>query len=1014
MRHPLLVLLLVALPASAHHADDIFTAPGDPAGTIATPFAPAGDCLACHANVDAPDRVAPGDGWLGSMKANSFRDPLFQAALTIANQDFLESGTFCLRCHAPVGWIANEASPADGSGMTEDARRDGVSCAFCHRLDDGDDRDVPGPLVGNGAYYLFDDAAYRSTRHDTQPPHAGGHGKHLSSSWTCAGCHSLTNPVRSFVDPEAPERELGPAFPALRTFEEWRDSDFAREGVECQTCHMPRAPGRLASDPEARLRPDVATHDFAGGNAWGALLLDAAYPGERPEAYAAAYDAAVASLRRAAGLRIDGLPAVLDADGPTPLRVRVENRAGHKLPTGYANLRRVWLEVSARLDDDEPFFLSGRWDPQTASPVPSPDLRTYEARAGVAGEGPGFHFILNDAIYLDTRLPPRGLRAQPDTRPVGRDYALPDGTQRHWDEAPYVLPAPPARRGVVTVTARLLYQSVTPEYVAFLRDENVLDGLGQRLHALWQQTGRAAPIEMARAEARVLVEDTPAGDEVCNGADDDRDGVADEGFGEVSCGDGACARTMAACRDGALRACEPGAPGREICDGEDDDCDGAVDEQVPDQVCGRGRCRRVVAGCAGECEPGAPAAEACNGDDDDCDGVIDEALGEVTCGRGACRVTLPACRGGAMRPCEPAAPDVEVCNDVDDDCDGTVDEDAVTACERGVCRWTIARCGAECAAAPPDLAQPEVCNGVDDDCDGVTDEDTGAAACGEGACRREVPACAACVPGEPEDEVCNGADDDCDGATDEGQGTIACGEGACRREVDGCATCAPGPPADEACNGIDDDCDTEVDEEQGETECGVGACARAVAACGEGAPLPCVPGTPGAEVCNGADDDCDGATDEGAGTAACGTGACRREVPACAACVPGAPVIEACNGADDDCDGATDERLGDVTCGTGACARTVPACRDGALVECVAGAPGAEVCDGRDGDCDERTDEGCTADGGRPDAGGAADAGEARGGGGGGCRAVQGGAGGGLLLLPLAVRFVRRRRRSHL
>jgi len=69
----------------------------------------------------------------------------------------------------------------------------------------------------------------------------------------------------------------------------------------------------------------------------------------------------------------------------------------------------------------------------------------------------------------------------------------------------------------------------------------------------------------------------PGATEICNGLDDDCDAAIDEGLGTVSCGVGACMRTVDACVDGAAQTCVPGAPAAETCNGIDDDCDGVVD-----------------------------------------------------------------------------------------------------------------------------------------------------------------------------------------------------------------------------------------------------------------------------------------------------------------------------------------------------------------------------------------------------------------------------------------------------
>ncbi|HYC00120.1 MAG TPA: MopE-related protein [Candidatus Limnocylindrales bacterium] len=181
--------------------------------------------------------------------------------------------------------------------------------------------------------------------------------------------------------------------------------------------------------------------------------------------------------------------------------------------------------------------------------------------------------------------------------------------------------------------------------------------------------------------------------ETCNGVDDDCDTEVDEDLGTVTCGVGACFRSVSACTDGEPTVCQPGSPAAESCNNADDDCDGAVDENVTQSCasdCGPGTAT-CSAGIFGECVGRAPQEETCNGVDDDCDTEVDEDLGTVTCGVGACFRSVSACTDGEPTVCQPGSPAAESCNNADDDCDGAVDENVTQSCE-GECGTGIATC----------------------------------------------------------------------------------------------------------------------------------------------------------------------------------------------------------------------------------------------------------------------------------------------------------------------------------
>ncbi|MEM1028865.1 MAG: MopE-related protein [Myxococcota bacterium] len=215
------------------------------------------------------------------------------------------------------------------------------------------------------------------------------------------------------------------------------------------------------------------------------------------------------------------------------------------------------------------------------------------------------------------------------------------------------------------------------------------------------------------------VNDVPPVAEVCDGADNNCNGLVDDGTlpnvgGGCGTNVGACSPGTFACVNGALDCVGDVGPTPETCNNIDDDCDGTTDNGVPamgpctppyDTNLYPGPrtnppCQPGVLECDGMgnfvCNGGVgPTPEVCDGLDNDCDANIDE--------NGA----QPDGIDGSPNPFPPPTANIgDACNDTQGTC-----EPGTYSCLNGL----FACLGGQGPVF-------ETCDCEDNDCDGVSDE----------------------------------------------------------------------------------------------------------------------------------------------------------------------------------------------------------------------------------------------------------------------------------------------------
>jgi DNA-binding beta-propeller fold protein YncE len=353
---------------------------------------------------------------------------------------------WCMGCHQTAklssGWTASSdtahmfeqggASLIEAYEKGEEDLDEGTSCLMCHRITSVEDAGIAGG--GNASYtvnlrdretYVFENnenpvLKWIGDRQINAKPEVHKDSYMLplyKDPKLCGSCHGEFAPGTGSV--------------IVNTYGEWLDSPFNRpddpsKNRTCIDCHMHADPTKIGtpipgqSTDGGPVKDNVVTHQFVGANHHLVGLRNKGLE-----------EQSIALLKTAASLSSQ-------LNGPEALTVRVTNvGAGHKLPTGVADFRQLWLQVTVRDANGAVVVQSGALDDKG---VLDPQARVFAKVFGRAdGSHAGLVFWRHEKMLSDTRIPAGGYRDE--------TYALPAGT---------AFP--------VTVEARLMFR-IYPQWV---------------------------------------------------------------------------------------------------------------------------------------------------------------------------------------------------------------------------------------------------------------------------------------------------------------------------------------------------------------------------------------------------------------------------------------------------------------------------------------------------------------------------------------------------------------------
>ncbi len=380
---PVMLMLFISKNAISQQP----VTPEDPKGKNKfKDFESASKCKTCHPGIY--------EQWTQAMMSQAYThhwDEIEYFDLAVAhakaNPELKDVVDGCNGCHTPIAYMAGPLPPPRPAEKS--MANESVSCEVCHLIQSST-KEPPF----NFSYVIEPGRTKYSGREPAveSPAHKIVTSQFYRTTEFCGTCHNEKSPFGVWVK---------------STQLEWKDGPYAKEGVICMDCHMPKG-GPFLNALMTKPYDDARLHLLNGGHDKG-------------------------KVGGAIEIRIQ--PDLREAEpGETVVFTVVlfNQKTGHKFPTGSVEDRIVWLQVEAtdskgktyhlNVDkkgfDGEEYTISGDYLAYTDLRIPlgKPDFK------GVQRDGIPY----GNRIYRMPYFDPEGVMTmmQWNTASLGTDYRI--------------------------------------------------------------------------------------------------------------------------------------------------------------------------------------------------------------------------------------------------------------------------------------------------------------------------------------------------------------------------------------------------------------------------------------------------------------------------------------------------------------------------------------------------------------------------------------------------------------